>query len=563
MENNSSLFVKQALISVISDLGLEKKAFSFSINQNQYFGDYSSNIAFLYQKELKMTPYEVACLILENILKKDGINDIFQKVVAEKNGYINFFVSEKYLSRIVSYFLKNDLPFQNFLGGDETTYIIEFSSPNMVKPFTIGYLRSTIIGDSVAKIYSYVGKKVVRDNHLGDWGIQFGKIICAVQKYSSIKEVVESNEPYQELLDHYLRFSAEEKTKPSLTKRASEIFAAMERGESDVLKIWSQIRHILERGLNNIYSTLGITFDTISWESSSRNGVHPLIEDLVSTGLAKISQGAVIVEFDDENLPVVVLRKSDGSALYAARELFTDKQRFSKHGNELVIINEVGVDQSTYLSQIYSIECQLGWCGPDQRFHLSHGMYRLEGVKMVSEKGNYLYMLDVLSFAKNKVADKFKKASEEDSLKIALAAIKFNDLRNNHASDVEFSMETFTDSSKGTGPYVQQTACNIRLFLQNNQRLYDAFDINTLTKQELLVIRHLEKFDNCLTSCVLEVQCTKLAVYVVDLCTLYNKCSFSDLEDSSQDNFVTVSSITEKTISLALGLLGIQIPKQM
>ncbi len=546
---------KQIISDVLLKLNLEIREYGFSINPSQDFGDYSTNVAFLYSKLMNKKPQEIAKIIADEISMNTKTLNFFEKVVAEDNGYINFWTSKSYLSKNIDYINRNSKPFFGFLGKDSRKYIIEFSSPNMVKTFTIGYLRSTIIGDSVSKIFSYSGKDIIRDNHLGDWGVQFGKIICAVQEFSSIEKIKSMDDPYLEILSLYRSFRKQEILYPLLSSKADDYFLKLESGDEEVLLLWSEVRNILYKELSEIYSLLGVSFDVISWESDVRDSVQDLIDQLILVGIAKESNGAVIIDLEEDNLSKMVLRKQNGSALYGSRELATDKSRILKYGTDIVIINEVGSDQEMYLRQIYLIEERLLWFQKHQRHHLSHGMYRLDGMKEDSVNDNYLELVTVIEQISKQYQSKYE-ISKKNAIDLAIGAMRLHDFKNPHINNIDFNLDLFLQDNVDTIFYVQRLMKKISSILADSSSRDYFFDANKCSVFELSLCRKLEKFPQVLEFCINGIQCTTLARYLLELLSALDIVL---LEKDTNENKRSLLESTNKILNLCFDLLGIKI----
>lgn len=551
--------LRSMIDSVITKLGHEVSNYSVVINQNQSLGDYSTNVAHVLAKKTGISPATLAQKIA-GYMKNHEVSDTVKEIVAEKNGFINFWVSDQLLSDTLSYIFYNDLPFHGMAADDNNIYVVEYSSPNMVKPFTVGYLRSTIVGDSVANILNYVGKKVIRDNHLGDWGTQFGKLLCAIRTWSSIEMVESLEDSYSELIRLYLKFVKEETLDQELSKRATVEYQELENGNPESLEIWLRVRKILIRGIDKIYNRLGINFDVLSFESFFVKEAQDLVKSPLLFEMTEVSDGAIVVHFD--TLPTLVLRKRDGTTLYPLREIACDLNRKQKYGENLVIINEVGNDQKVYFEQIFSIEERIGLFKQGQRIHLQHGMYRLDGIKMVSEKGNYVLLDDILDLAKNAVIDRFPNISDSDAEIIGQAAIRFNDLSNPRQSDVVFDMNILNNMGKGTGPYLQQAVSIARAIIKKCSGHQDIPLSPSFVEGEREIVRHLQKSFKYIKDSQIGLSPHYIAIFSSKLAFLYNQYLAHIQDGGSSVNTRLISHCTEKMLDVCLKLLGIGVPNE-
>lgn len=343
----------------------------------------------------------------------------------------------------------------------QDTVIVEYSSPNIAKPFTIGHLRSTIIGDAVANLLAATGWRVFRDNHLGDWGTQFGKQIYAFlhlpldpSGQRTNEEILDSSaHPVKELVQLYVQFHTLAEQQPELEAAARQWFKKLEDGDSEARRIWQKCIDWSMKEFAQIYDRLGVQFTENDGrgygESFFEDKMAPVITELQVKNLLQESEGAQLIFLEAEKLPPLMILKKDGATLYATRDLATDRFRFgavSRYGQAPVIINEVGAEQSEYFQQLFAVERRLGWCQPHQRVHVKHGLYRFQDQKMSTRKGNTIWLNDVLDEA-------IKRA--DGSAEIGIGALKWNDLKRSAHLDVVFRWEEVLSMDGNSGPYLQ------------------------------------------------------------------------------------------------------------
>jgi len=386
--------------------------------KDERHGDYSSNIALAIFSSSKFRPkadqsladkvqsskFRTPMELAEEIATKFKIQNskfkILEKVEAVKPGFVNFYLSEKYLLENIKTVLEEKEKFGSKRQDPNKKVVIEYSSPNIAKPFTVGHLRSTIIGDAIANLLEANGWKVYRDNHLGDWGTQFGKQIYAIKTWGNEDEITKSENPVKMLMDLYVRFHQEAEKDPALEEEGRRWFKKLEDGDKETRRLWNKCIEWSLKEFRKIYDRLGISFTENNGagygESFFEDKMGGIINELEKKGLLKESEGAKLVFYPKNKYPPLMIIKKDGATLYATRDLATDKFRLNKYGKDVVIINEVGIEQSLYFKQIFEIEKMLGWVKDGQRIHKRHGHYRFKDEKMSTRKGNVIWLEEVL-----------------------------------------------------------------------------------------------------------------------------------------------------------------------
>lgn len=402
--------INQALFS----LQLPQVDYTIEHPQIESHGDYATNVAMVLFPILKKegnSAYTNPRILAEAIVSK--LNDQtaclsnYQTISIAGPGFINFTLKP------TSYVTELNLitTQKNNYGKSDThrgkNVIVEYSSPNIAKPFTIGHLRSTIIGDSIANLKQAVGWTVFRDNHLGDWGTQFGKQIYAIKTWGNEAEIESAQEPVKLLVDLYVRFHQEAETHPEMEDEARLWFKRLEDGDPEARRLWKKCIDWSWKEFSSIYKELGIIHTENDGrgygESFFEDKMQPVIDILNHAQMLKEGkEGAQIVEFEGTKLPPLMILKKDGATLYATRDLATDYFRMHHYGTDITIINEVGAEQSLYFQQLFAIETALGWFRKEQRQHVGHGLYRFKDIKMSTRKGNVIWLKDVINEAKKR-----------------------------------------------------------------------------------------------------------------------------------------------------------------
>jgi len=442
--------LKKQVNWALTNLGITNPEAAFEHPADLAHGDYSTNVAFRYAKELKMKPKELADKIIEKLGSVE-VRECVEKTEVAGAGFVNFYLSKSFFVESVKKILEKKDQFGGSNIGKEKRVVVEFSSPNIAKPFTIGHLRSTIIGDAVAKTLSFLGFLVIRDNHLGDWGTQFGKMIVAIKKWGDIQKIAENAAPVRALVDLYIRFHAEAKTNPALEDEAREWFVKLEQSECEARDLWKQCVAWSMKEFETLYRRLGVSFDTMHGESFFEDKMRAVVAELEQKKFLKESEGARLVFFPDDILPPLMLVKKDGGTLYATRDLATDAWRKREYGNGVIIINETGTEQSLYFKQIFMLEEMLGWFTREQRVHIGHGLTRGKEGKMSTREGNTVWLEEVLDEAVKRAGA----INAETAEAVGIGALKFNDLKREARQDIVFDWNEILNLKGDSGPYLQ------------------------------------------------------------------------------------------------------------
>jgi arginyl-tRNA synthetase len=543
--------------------------------EKREFGDYSTNLAFLIAKELKKKPSEIANQIAKSIEKEK----IFEKVEVKEPGFINFFLSLDFLFEELKKILKEKENYGKSKSGEGKTVIIDYSSPNIAKSFGIGHLRSTIIGQALYNIYKFLGYRVIGDNHLGDWGTQFGKLIFAIKNWG--KKKIE-NYSIEELEELYVKFHKEAEKNPQLEEEGRKWFKKLEEGDREARKIWKVLVKISLREFERIYKLLGIKFDFTLGESFYEPMTKEVIEELKEKKIAKESQGALIIEFPKNEFPPVIIQKSDGTTTYFTRDLATIKYRL-KRWNPDLIIYEVGADQKLHFQQLFKTVEILGWSKKTKFVHVAHGLYRTKTGKFSTRKGETVHLEDVLKEAIERAKEIIEKSEtsrgltekekERVSKIVGIGAVKYNDLSQHPSKDIIFDWEKVLNLKGNSAPYLQYTfvRCQSVLEKAGSWKLEVGsrkLKIEKLKKEEIDILREIYKFPEIIQEAAEKFSPNLICNFVFDLAKKYNL--FYDLypilkaEDKETKNFrLILTKSVAQIIKNSLYLLGIQTPEKM
>lgn len=423
--------------------------------------------------------------------------------------------------------------------GINQTMVIDFSSPNIAKPFSIGHLRSTIIGKALANLYEKSSYQVVRINHIGDWGTQFGKLIVAYKKWGN-KELVEKD-PINQLLALYVKFNELAASDEKLINEGREAFKKLEKGDKQYLKLWHWFKEESLKEFNKMYELLDVAFDSYAGESFYTDKMDLVIDELEEKHLLIEDKGAHVVKLDDM-IPALI-KKSDGSTLYITRDLaalFYRKNTY--HFNKMIYV--IGNEQTLHIKQLKAVVKKMGYDFDNEIEHINFGLVLQNGRKMSTRKGNIVKLKDVLEeavdLAKTYIEKKNPNLIDKDDVAqaIGISAIVFNDLKNHRIHDIEFNLEQMLQFEGQTGPYLQYTGVRINSILKQSEfNINQEMDLTLFNQNHYFeVIRVLDKFQNIVEKAVIEGAPSHLAKYSFSLCSVFN--SFYGIEHILSDDLI-------------------------
>ncbi|MGG3467355.1 arginine--tRNA ligase [Neobacillus pocheonensis] len=496
---------------------------------------------------------------------------IFEKVEVV-GAYLNLFlnkklVSEKIVSEIITQ--KEQFAAQDIGGGGNVT--IDMSSPNIAKPFSMGHLRSTVIGNAIAKMVEKCGYKPIKINHLGDWGTQFGKLITAYKLWGD-EEKVKQN-PIKELLALYIKFHDEAESNPTLVDDGRSWFKKLEDGDEEALALWQWFRDESLKEFSRIYELMNIEFDSYAGEAFYNDKMDRVVQLLEEKKLLVESDQAQVVELFEEQLPPCLIKKSDGATLYATRDLAAAIYRKENY-NFVKSLYVVGHEQSLHFKQLIAVLTKMGYDWAEKMVHVPFGMMLKDGKKMSTRKGKVVLLEEVLTesiaMARHNIEEKNPNLLNKDVVakQVGVGAVIFHDLKNNRMNDIEFSLEEMLRFEGETGPYVQYTYARACSILRKGKWEVDGADqsYNTAWEKEWKVISLLMEFSNAIKRASENFDPSQVAKYLVDLAQAFNKyyAEVKVLEESveREARFALVYSVTV-VLKEGLRLLGVQAPEEM
>ena len=521
--------------------------------------------AFSLAKVERKAPQAIATDIVEK-LDTTG----FEKVVAT-GPYVNFFLDKDAIShQVLTDVIAEKDQYGQLNIGQGRNVTIDMSSPNIAKPFSVGHLRSTVIGDALANIHGKLGFNPIRINHLGDWGKQFGMLIVAYKLWGD-KTAVEAD-PISELLKLYVRINAEAEEKPELDEEARQWFKKLEDGDQEALELWQWFRDESLVEFNRIYEKLDVHFDSFNGEAFYNDKMDEGIQILEEKGLLQESKGALIVDLERYNLPPALIRKTDGATLYITRDIATAMYR--KRTYDFVkSIYVVGQEQINHFKQLKAVLKEMGFDWSDDMTHITFGLVTKDKKKLSTRKGNIILLEPTLDEAILRALSQIEAKNpnlenkEEVAHAVGVGAVKFFDLKTDRDNGYDFDLEAMVSFEGETGPYVQYAYARIQSILrkanfvpstENNYKLADAESweiIKLIQNFSTVVERAGDKFDPSL-----------IAKYAINLAQAFNKYyAHTRILDESpeRDSRLALAYATGVVLKEALRLLGVKAPEKM
>ena len=538
----------------------------------------------------KMGDYAFPCFKLAKILRKappmiakgiaEAIADdpVFEKV-EQVNAYVNMFISkEQFAGEVVSEVVaKGDDFGKNEIGAGRPV-VVEYSSPNIAKPFHIGHIRSTVIGASIARIYDYLGFKVIRINHLGDYGTQFGKMIVAYRHWGNKEDVIK--EPIKTLLGYYTKFHEEAENDPSLEDEARATFTKLEHGEKEETELWQWFRDESLKEFSRVYDMLGITYDSYAGESFYSDKMPRFVKELEDKGLIEEDEGARLVRLDDYGLTPALIQKSDGSTLYITRDIAAAvyrKETYDFYKNIYVVASQ----QNLHFQQWIQILELMGYEWARDCVHVPFGLVSLADGTMSTREGRVVFLEDVLNGAVDKTREIIKEKNpdadpemvEEVAHAVGIGAVVFNELSNYRIKDYVFSWDHVLNFEGETGPYVQYTYARSCSILRNAgedvvAKAKEGFDPSYLTSESAHALTSLlYRFPDVVLEAGEKYEPSIVTRHLVDIAQAFNKFYHDEhiLVDNEDEKVAKVAMViaAQTAIRNGLDVLCMKAPEKM
>ncbi|MEF9991197.1 MAG: arginine--tRNA ligase [Romboutsia sp.] len=559
--------IANCLKEKIEDLSIEEITALLEVPPNKEMGDYAFP-CFKLAKVFRKAPNMIAADLAESIEAKGAVARVLPL-----GGYVNFFVNKSQLAQTVinDVLTKKEAYGHSNLGKDKTV-VIDFSSPNIAKPFHIGHIRTTVIGNALYKIYDSQGYNTVRVNHLGDYGTQFGKLIVAFKLWGD-KETIESN-PIPELLKLYIRFHDEAETKPEMEDEARAWFTKLENGDQEAKELWQWFRDESLKEFARVYDLLDIEFDSYAGESFYSDKMDSIIDTIKEKGLLQESKGTNVVDLESYNMPPALITKNDGSTLYMTRDLAAAVYRKNNYDFEKCIY-VVGSQQSLHFQQLFKVLELVGYEWAKDLVHVPFGMVALEEGTMSTRKGRVVFLEDVLKQAIEKTREtilaKNSEAKNVDEIakQVGVGAIVFQELSNSRIKDYTFSWERTLSFEGETGPYVQYTHARCCAVLRKaNEEVTSNINYELITNEDSSeVLKLIGAFNNSIIGSLRKNEPHIITRFVLDLAQAFNKFYHENpiIVDDTEVRKARLALVeaTRQTLENGLKLLGMQAPERM
>lgn len=541
---------------ILKKLTLDEADIQLSTVPSDDLGDIALP-CFPFAKKMKQSPADSA---KQFALKLSGVGLINKSVAI--GPYVNIFLDTKKIAALV--FKKQNPAKKNKI------IVLDYSSPNIAKPFGVGHLRSTFIGESLKRVYGALGYKTVAINHLGDWGTQFGKLIVAYKKWPRKLDT----HPIRTLYELYIKFHVESEKHPLLEDEARLWFRKLEDGDREATNLWKLFRSLSIKDFKRLYKRLGVSFQSYDGEAFYNDKLGAVAANLAKKKLLQKSEGADIVDLSAYGLPPGLIRKSDGASLYLTRDIAAALHRFEKYHFSKMIY-EVGSEQQLHFKQLFAILELMGYSWADRCMHVSHGHYQIKGKKMSTRKGTIMFAEDVLNEVKNAVLDVIKEKKSKLKNKIAVAesvalgAIIFHDLKTDREHAVDFNIAHMTDFQGETGPYVLYTYTRLKSILRKSDGTAVSFRtaLKHIGDEERGIIVQCALFQDTLDGVVQYDKPDILAKYLIALAkktnAYYTHNRVIQNNKRIQSMRLAVISAVASTLKEGMHLLGMPVIERM
>lgn len=530
------------------------------------FGHYSFPV-FLLAKTLRKNPVETGAQLLEDFLADDWMKQSFQ--MSQMGPYINFTASPGLILEHVR--VPEDLNVK--YGASGKTIVMDYSHPNIAKPFGIGHLRSTVIGAAIKKILEFLGYRVVGVNHLGDWGTQFGKLIEAYKRWGNEEEFL--REPINHLYSLYVRYHQEAKEDPVLDDISRDWFKKLEDGDEEATRIWKSFRELSLKEFKKYYDILDIEFESYDGEAFYQDKTAKAVERAQDKGITSLDDGALVVGFEEESepMPPLLLRKSDGATTYATRDLAAVFYRLENYSPEKLLY-VVGTPQKLHFKQLFKVLEKMGY-DESMFVHIDFGLIKFKDMKLSTREGNFIFLKDVIdnavSMAEKIISEKNPdlENKREVAEAVGIGAIIFGDLSNDRIKNIDFDWDRVLSFEGETGPYIQYTYVRLRSIMRNSpESLFECPSRTLFNEDEKNILWQIYRFREVIQRCAETYKPSILAAYLIELSKMYNAFYHKypvnkEKDDAVRDSRLFLISLGAETLKKGMGILGIKMPEKM
>ncbi|MCF7847504.1 MAG: arginine--tRNA ligase [Kiritimatiellales bacterium] len=537
---------------------------------NEKFGDYQCNAAMELARTLKTAPRQIA----QDFIDKAIVPEFIEKMEIAGPGFINIFIRNAALAEYLES-IEQDEHLGVPQAGEGKTVIIDYSSPNVAKPMHIGHIRSTVIGNAIDRIYRFLGYHVIADNHLGDWGTQFGLMMVGFRSFVDKHALAEA--PVEELERVYVASYNKSKEDESWREEAKKELVKLQQGDEENLALWKQFIELSIEEFNIIYDRLGVKFDLYRGESFYNKQLPGIIQALEEKGLAKESDGALIVDLEEDGMPICIVRKSDGGYNYATTDLATVQSRMAEFQPERIVY-VTDERQQLHFKQFFTIAGKLGMNA--NLVHVWFGLMRLPEATFSTREGNVIKLAQLLDDAEERALEMVKASSPEMPAEeqkelaraIGIGAIKYTDLSQNPQSLVTFTWEKALNMEGNSAPYLQYAFARISSVYDKYHVLYPETDlsdcsINIEHEIERRLAIKLGRFSAAVIAAASNYRPNILADYLYELSQIYSSfyqnVPFLKAEEGTRESRIRICRITASVLKQGLNLLGIETPDRI
>ena len=558
--------IKEQIINdiyeIVKDNDITKEEIIVEKPKDRAMADYAIP-CFAFAKKMHKSPVDIANSIKENLSSYEKIDVV--------NGYLNIFINKNQLTEyVVSEVLTKKEHYGDTDLGKGKKVVVEYSSPNIAKPFGVGHLRSTVIGESLNRISKKNGYEVTSINYLGDYGTQFGKLIYAYKAWGNEEEIKKN--PIAELKRIYVKFHDEAKLNPELDDEGRKWFKKLDENDEEALSLWKWFKEESLKDFQKTYEVLGIDgFDSWEGEATYKDKANEVIDMIISKGITEISEGALVIPMGEDKIPALI-RKNDGTSLYITRDIAAILDRKERYNFD-EILYVVGGEQSLHFEQLKEVLKKLGYDWYNDVHHIGFGMVLQDGKKMSTRGGKTVGLQDVLDasidLAGNIIEEKNPNLEnkEEVSKKVGVGAVIYNDLKNYRLNDIEFNLNSILEFSGNTGPYLQYTYARINSLLKNKEEIDIDYSKITINEHIWNIVIDLYDFSDIIYKAKVNFDPSMVAKYLYDLATDFNKfyaaCKIVD-DDSLASQFrLSICEATSIVLKEGLRLLCIEALSKM
>lgn len=565
--------IAEIICEVVDGLTLEEVMSMVEVPTDDKMGDYAFP-CFKLAKTLRKAPP----LIAKDIAAKLQDKDMFNKV-ENVNAYVNMFLSRKsFMEEVVKEAVHEGDDYGRDTIGANKKVIVEYSSPNIAKPFHIGHIRSTVIGNSIYKIYDFLGYDTVRINHLGDYGTQFGKMIVAYKKWGNKEDVI--NSPIKTLLEYYTKFHIEVENDPSLDDEARAVFTRLENGEPEEVELWQWFRDESLKEFNRVYDMLGISFDSYAGESFYSDKMGRIVDWLKDDNLLVESEGANIVDLEKYGMSPALITKKDGSTLYITRDIAAAvyrKETYDFYKNLYIVASQ----QNLHFQQWFKIVELMGCDWAKDCVHIPFGLVSLEEGTMSTRHGRVVFLEDVLNRAVEQTKEIIREKNvatdniDDTAKMVGIGAVVFQELSNNRIKDYVFSWDKVLNFEGETGPYVQYTHARAASVLRKagDELVKKASKVSALDMSHVLsdssytLAKLIYEFPQVIVEAGEKYEPSIVTRHIVDIAQSFNRFYHDEhiLVDDEAEKLAKLALViaAKNTIKNGLHLLGMQAPEKM